>query len=197
MKHNIAVEEKWLHSTKELWGITQLLTITMLRNSMLCFDRVVNIGDVYRVTGEDVVCLSFFKFIQTLFSWQTNKPLTLFWLAFPVYKVDYIAALQHVSLLLDQFGHVDHCAISATDKQTCNKMSHCKMYRLIPLSSVHQETNTWRIARSNFVLQLEFTDGWIFSTQYLMSSSHASPELSSCTILQCSPETSLLAGKDR
>lgn len=58
--------------------------------------------------------LSLCSFTQNYF---LRKQLTLFWLTFPVYKVDDIAILQHVSLLLDQFGHVNHSAISAIDKQ--------------------------------------------------------------------------------
>lgn len=55
---------------------------------------------------------------------EQNEQLTLLWLTFPVHKVDDIAVLQHVSLLLDQFGHVDYRAISATDRQT-NKWMYC------------------------------------------------------------------------
>lgn len=40
VRHNDAVEYKWL------WGTTRLLTISMLRNSWLRFDWVVNICDV-------------------------------------------------------------------------------------------------------------------------------------------------------
>lgn len=43
--------------------------------------------------------------------------LTLLWLILPVHKVDDVSILQHVRLLLDQFGHVDHSAVGATGPQ--------------------------------------------------------------------------------
>lgn len=79
---------------------------------------MVNIGNVYRVRGGRC-CWSFFEINSYKHSHrEQNEQLTLFWLTFPVHKVDDITILQHVSLLLDQFGHVDHRAISATDRQT-------------------------------------------------------------------------------
>lgn len=52
-----------------------------------------------------------------IFEIKSKEQLTLFWLTFPVYKIDDITILQHVRLLLHQFGHVDHRAISAETKK--------------------------------------------------------------------------------
>lgn len=70
----------------------------------------------------------------------------MFWLTFPVYKVDDIAMLQHVSLLLDQFGHVDHCAISATNKQTNKQVIGCVTVQCNVFASLkYQNIKKWNI----------------------------------------------------
>ena len=54
---------------------------------------------------------------------QKNE-LTLFWLVFPVHKVDDISILQHVGLLLHQLGHVDDSAIGAKERHTNSSIYH-------------------------------------------------------------------------
>lgn len=61
---------------------------------------------------------------------KLKTQLTLFWLIFPVYKVDDISVLKHVRLLFDQFCHVDHRAICATEKQTYSLVCFCTIFFL-------------------------------------------------------------------
>lgn len=53
---------------------------------------------------------------------KRKRKRTLLWFTFPVHKVDDVTSLQHVSLLLDQFGHVDHGAVRATHTHTHKKI---------------------------------------------------------------------------
>lgn len=177
----------------ELLWITRLLTINVLWHSLLRFEWMVNIGDICKMTKEDLKedC----AFINT-HNHSPTKQLTLFWLTFPVHEVDDITALQHVRLLLDQFGHVNHSAISATDKQ---KEASSLFQTHFSSSILLFYLNFW-ISTAPYKHYYLIWSTWHkdnFSKKYLMSSSHTTPELSSWKILQCSPETSLLAGKDR
>lgn len=79
---------------------------------------------------------------------KKTRQLTLLWLTFPVHKVDNVTGLQHVSLLLDQLGHVDHRAVRATHTNThthTDESLHNARFALSSHPLFLQESNGERI----------------------------------------------------